>query len=761
MKVALSWLKDHADFPWNAEELASRLTMSGTEVEAIHRTGFDRDLIVTARILSFTKHPNADRLSVCQVDDGSGQPRQIVCGAKNFKEGDVVPLALPGAVMPGGFTIKDSKLRGERSSGMMCSAQELELPGNDEGLMILDPTTAPGLPLKSLIPGDTVLELEVTPNRADLLSIRGLARELTALGATHRPAPTPPALPTTPGSWQIAIDDPSGCPRYTCLLLENVHVGPSPQWLRARLESIGLRPVNNIVDITNYVLFETGQPLHAFDADRLTGPAIRVRRAAPDESFLALNGKTYALTPDDLVIADDSGPVALAGVMGGETTGVTATTTRVLLESARFHPARIRRTSRRLQLLSDSSHRFERGIDPAAVDLALARAAGLITELCRATIPAGPSQNAPAAIPARTLTLRPGAVARVLGFDVPAPRTLHILTSLGLTTSDDGTTWHIPSHRPDLEREIDLIEEIARIEGIDRAPARIPRGVAPRTSADRSHDLERALKNHLTALGFHEMSSTSLLPADPVPAADAVRILNPLNADNAWIRPSLLASLLPAVRLNTGHGVADIRGFEIGAVSLRHNGQPREERRLALLWSGHERPAHWTEPGRPADAFSLRGLVQQLRTRFPALPEPVFLGPVPHTLRQPLAIKVPVFAAEFILPSDWTPSPATFRPLPAFPAVKRDLSFVVPATVPQDRLHRAIFSAGIRELESAECFDLFQDPSGLKLPSGHKALAYALTYRSPERTLTENDVAAWEQTIVAAVERETGGRLRQ
>lgn len=763
MKLALNWLKEHVAHSWSVEELAEKLTMSGTEVEAIHRTGFDRENFVTARILSAEKHPNADRLSVCQVDDGSGQPRQIVCGAKNFKPGDVVPLALPGAVMPGGFTIKDSKLRGERSSGMLCSAKELELPGDAEGLMILDPNLSPGLPLKSLFSGDTVLELEVTPNRADLLSVRGLAREVAALGGTLLPPPPVAQLPDGPGAWQVEVQDHTACPRYTCLLLEDVRVGPSPDWLRARLESIGLRSVNNVVDITNYVLFETGQPLHAFDADRLSGNTILVRMAQAGESFQALNGKTYALTPEDLVIADARGPVALAGVMGGETSGVTSATTRVLLESARFHPGRIRRTSRRLQLLSDSSHRFERGIDPAQVDVALARAAHLIIELCGARLSSGPGASAPADLPRRRVTLSAARVRQVLGFDVAPERIGAILTALGLTPVEPAGTWGIPTHRPDLEREIDLIEEIARIEGLDRAPSTLPLGVAPRSAADRAYDLRRAIKDHLAALGFQEMASSSFLPAEPLPAPDAVRILNPLNADNAWVRPTLLSSLLPAIRHNLNHQVEDVRGFEIGAVSCQKDGQSGEQDRLLIIWTGHERPAHWSESARMADVFSLHGLVEQLRRRFPALPEPEILGPVPAAALKAHGIKTqaPVLAAEFTLPEDWQPTPGTYQALPAHPAVKRDLSFVVSQSVTQQQVHRAILNAGIRELESAYCFDLFEDPSGSKIPSGHKALAYALTYRSPERTLTENDVAAWEKAIIATVERETGGRLRQ
>jgi phenylalanyl-tRNA synthetase beta chain len=761
MKVALSWLKEHVDWDWTTEVLVDRLTLSGTEVEAVHRTGFDRDGIVTARILSFTKHPNADRLSVCQVDDGSGQPRQIVCGAKNFKEGDVVPLALPGAVMPGGFEIKDSKLRGERSSGMMCSAKELGLAEDAEGLLILDPAQAPGVPVKELFRGETVLELEVTPNRADLLSHRGLARELVALGAIAKPAAAIPALPpaTQTGAWKVAVADASVSPRYTCLLLEGVKVGPSPEWLRRRLESIGLRPVNNVVDVTNFVLFDLGQPLHAFDADKLSGDTLQVRRAGEAEPFHALNGKTYALQSEDLVIADANGPVALAGVMGGEATGVTAATTRVLLESARFRAADVRRTSRRLQLLSDSSHRFERGIDPALVDVALARAAQLLVELAEARWVGGPVESAPVATASRTVPLSGSSVRRVLGFELSAERTAAILGGLGLEAEGDG--WRVPSYRPDLEREIDLIEEIARIEGMDKAPSRIPGGVAVQTAADRRYHLERVLKDHLSALGFHEMSSNSLLPAEPVPAADAVRILNPLNADNVWVRPTLLASLLPAVRHNLGRGVEHIRGFEIGAVSRIKDGHPLEERRLLVVWVGDERSAHWAEPARAVDYFSLSGLIGALRRKFPALSQPVFSGPVPAATARAQGIKVPVYAAEFVLPEDWTGKEITYQALPAFPGVKRDLSFVVDRGVTQEQVSGAIRRAGVKELESVECFDLFEDSTGVKLPAEKKALAYALTYRSAERTLTEKDVVAWEQAILTSVAEAAGGRLRQ
>ena len=329
MKIVLSWLRQHCDWSWSEEELIEKLTMSGTEVEAVHHTGFNGDgkTFIAARIDHFSQHPNADRLSVCQVDDGSGTLRQIVCGAKNFQAGDIVPCALPGALMPAGFEIKDSKLRGERSSGMLCSGTELGLPQDGDGLLILPSDIQPGTPLNTLFKGETVLEVEVTPNRSDLLSYRGLARELIALGARKSASDSLSRsradLGTRVSSWKIEVQNPELCPRYTARVLDQVRVGDSPAWLREKLQSMGLRPINNVVDITNYVLFETGQPLHAFDADTLNGSTLQIRQAQEGESIQTLDDKTCSLTTSDLLIADASGPIALAGVMGGKKTSVT------------------------------------------------------------------------------------------------------------------------------------------------------------------------------------------------------------------------------------------------------------------------------------------------------------------------------------------------------------------------------------------------------------------------------------------------------
>jgi phenylalanyl-tRNA synthetase beta chain len=763
MKVALSWLRDHVAWNWSTPELVEKLTMSGTEVEAVHSTGFDRDGFVAAKVLSSVQHPNADRLSVCQVDDGSGQPRQIVCGAKNYQVGDLVPLALPGTVMPGGFEIKDSKLRGERSSGMLCSAKELGLAEDAEGLLILDSSVAPGSPIKSLFRGDTVLELEVTPNRADLLSYRGIARELVALGAeraSDRPSRKKTTLASGFPEWSLAVENPQACPHYTFRIFQNVQVGPSPGWLIRRLESIGLRPVNNVVDITNYVLFELGQPMHAFDAGKIQGKTVQVRQARDGEKLLAINGREYALSTDDLVIADSSGPVAIAGVMGGQPTEVGPATQTLLLECARFQPATVRRTSRRLQLLSDSSYRFERGLDPVLVDEAMELATALLVEWAGATCEASPAASQPTPdVPEVVLPLSMNRLERVLGFPVETAQVDRILGGLGLVSKNGD--WSVPSYRPDLSREIDLIEEIARIVGLDKAPSCIPAGVATQGAADRRYDFERTLKNRLVAMGLHEMSTPTFTPASLPVGDEVVPILNPLNEDNTRIRSNLLDTLLPCVRHNLSHGNTTFRGFEVGVVSRKSGKASEEERRLAVVLVGDERGSHWTEPARAADFFTLKGLVDSLQTAFPSLGVPQFMGDIPAERRKAHGLKTTVFAAEWILPAETESAAAKYAVLPQFPAVKRDLSFVVDRAVSQERIALALREAGVAELESVECFDLFQDETGNKLPAGKKALAYALTYRSAERTLGEKDVNGWEATLIQTVARKTGGELRK
>ncbi|MDD5261907.1 MAG: phenylalanine--tRNA ligase subunit beta [Methylacidiphilales bacterium] len=757
MKIVLSWLREYCSWNWSEDELVEKLTLSGTEVESVSRTGFSRENFVAAKVLVRDKHPNADRLSVCQVDDGSGS-RQIVCGAQNFKAGDIVPLALPGAKVPAGFEIKESKLRGEKSSGMLCSSKELELPGDEDGLMILSPDTKPGTPLSELFKGETVFEVEVTPNRPDLLSYTGLARELVALGA--KPMERKPVRPegfAASGGFTVESRDAEACPRYTARLLEHVKVGASPAWLKARLEAQGLRPVNNVVDITNYVLFELGQPLHAFDADLLQGKTVYARRAATGEKIKALNDKEYELQAGDLVIADAGGPVAIAGVMGGERSGVTEKTSRVLLESARFKPGDVRRTSRRLALISDSSYRFERGIDPVAVDLAMQRAVELLVELAGAKPAELAVQTSADVEKQNVVPLRATAIPRLLGYDVAESRVAEILQALGCRKTQQG--WEVPSYRPDLTREVDLIEEIARIEGMEKVRGRLPGGVAPASPADERHDRERKIASALAQWGYYEMSTNSLL-AKQEDIETGVNLLNPLTADHAALRADLLATVLPCVRHNLAYGVESVKGFEIGTVYHREKGRLAEERHLLIVGAGADRQAHWSQAGQEYDYFSLKGVLESLASHFPEIKVPEKFGAVDPTLARNHGIKVPIYAAELALSALKRGEDRPFSGLPAYPSVKRDLAFVVDRKVAHAELLQAIRSAGVAELEAVECFDVFSDAKDEKLGTTRKSLAYALTYRSRERTLTEKDVSGWERQIVETVRKQVGAELR-
>ena len=469
MKISLEWLKDYVALPDSADALAEALTNSGTEVIGREGRGYVPDKIVVAQILSSEQHPNADRLSVCQVDDGSGQPRQIVCGAKNYKVGDKVPLALPGAVLGPDFKIKAGKLRGVASDGMMCSAKELALAEDAEGLLILPADTPVGKPAKELFPPDTVLELEVTPNRPDMLGYHGVAREVAALTRIQaKVADVAAVAPKAAGDF-VRLED-AACPFYTARIIRGVKVGPSPQWLADRLTAVGLRPINNVVDVTNFVLLETGQPLHAFDLARLDGGII-VRRAKDGELLKALDGSDLKLRAHDLVIADAKKSVALAGVMGGAETGVTDSTTDILLESAWFEPTRVRKTSRELGISTDSSYRFERRVDPSGVPAASVRAAELILQTAGGTaepelLVAGAMPSAETEVPMDNNRCR-----ALLGLDIPDGEIEGILQRLGLVKSGNG--WKVPSYRPDLTREVDLIEEVIRVAGIERVPSRL------------------------------------------------------------------------------------------------------------------------------------------------------------------------------------------------------------------------------------------------------------------------------------------------
>ena len=636
MKVSLNWLREYVDYDGTPDALAELLTMAGVEVEGVETRGLNLDKVVVAQILSREQHPNADRLGVCRVDDGSGQPpRQIVCGATNYKVGDKVPLALPGSVLPGDVTIKVGKLRGVESEGMLCSAKELRLADDAEGLLILSPDAPVGAPIGSLYPSDTVFDLEITPNRADLLSHVGLAREVAALSGKTLKDPVE-LIETPPGgephahlNLMIAANARAACPIYTARLIDGVKVGPSPDWLRSRLESVGVRAINNVVDITNFVMLELGQPLHAFDASHVGPGGLGVRLASAGELLLALDGRTYKLRPHDLVIARGDGNVAegLAGVMGGEESGVTAKTTRIILESAYFTPAGVRRTSRELGLSSDASYRFERGVDPAGVVAASRRAEDLLLEICGGK-PLGLSErHALDSAPEDdyVVPLRLERVRQVLGTDISAERVEKILTSLGLKKESDmvmdfakgddwtSASWGIPSYRADLRREIDLIEEVSRVYGLDQVTGRAQANFAPASAVDGDYDFMLALRRKLVGLGFTEARNVSLVRQDA--RNGGVPLKNPLTEDGAVLRGTLLPGLLATAGRNVRLGSADLRLFEVGRVFSTDLplGQP-EPFMLGLVLTGNVQPGSWRHGAgaRGTDFHDLRGVVERL-----------------------------------------------------------------------------------------------------------------------------------------------------
>ena len=783
MKISLSWLKEHLRTDKPASEIARILTDAGLEVGAVESNGVTTAKVVAARILESVQHPNADRLSVCKVDDGSGAPRQIVCGAKNYKVGDKVPLAQPGAVMPGDFKIKVGKLRGVESEGMMCSSKELGLGEGADGLLILDPATTIGTPLTELFPAEEVFEIEITPNRPDWLGHLGVAREAAAFGCGELISPTPALPPTKEDASVAAIAAPDASSFYSIRRIDGVKVAPSPEWLRKRLESVGLRPINNIVDITNFVMFETGQPLHAFDAGTVAG-ALGVRMAAEGEKFTALDGSEHQLTPCDPVIADSKGAQALAGITGGKASGVSDGTTSILLESAVFTPGIIRRAARAHGLSTDSSYRFERGVDAAGALAASARATALILEIAGGT--AASELAIAGSIPApRVVALRGDRVRSLLGIDLDDDGIAALLAKLGLRQLPDG--FEIPAWRNDLTREVDLIEEVARLHGIGNITSRLHAGAALSSDADRSYDFALGLRRRLAGAGFHEARSGTLTGSrdqEAFSTGGVIAVRNPMGEEHSTLRASLIPGLLDAVSRNLRHGAESVRLFEIGRVyQTPEKNKPEERLRLGLVMTGRDHAENWRgEPARPLDLFDLKGVLSRFgavtfraasHARLPLALEIVISGK-PAGL---LGILSPADAREVMVGGhqgqilvaelDLAPlekSSAAISKgsaaLPKFPSVRRDLALLLDASLPYAVLEESALAAKEELLTGITPFDIFSDPKGEKVPLGKKSLAVALTFQHAERTLTTEEVNDALARIVTRLRESAGAEIR-
>ena len=735
MNVSLSWLNDHLDLSGKSiEDLDDLLTFSGIEVEGLQS---QPDNLVVGQISSSDPHPDADKLSVCMVDDGSGEPRQIVCGAKNYKVGDKVPVALPGCQLAPDFKIKAGKLRGVESHGMLCSASELGMPDEVDGLLILPEDLAPGTPIGEVFP--PVFELEITPNRPDCLSHLGVARELAVLtkqslkgASAHHDAGV---ASRAAEAAEVAINDLEACPMYTARKITGVKVGESPAWLKQKLTSVGLRPINNIVDITNFVLLEMGQPLHAFDAAKLDG-GITVRKAAEGEEFLALDGESYSLLPDDLVIADQKQAVAIAGVMGGELSGVTETTTDVLLEAAYFEPKGVRRTSRRLDLSSDSSYRFERGVDPLQVAGASALATKLILELAGGTAADELVICGKAPELAGVVAFDLDRCRRLLGAEIEEGEVDEILTGLGLEKVD-GAGWKIPSYRLDLQRHIDLVEEVARVYNIDNIPATYNAQFAEMSKADLEYDYNIGLSRQLAANGFYEARTLKFVSEKQLGDAlcggfendKLARVRNPMGEDFAVMRPSLVSGLLAVAKRNVAMGSSSLRFFETGTVFLN---EEDEAERVAFLLAGPDDSASWHD-AKPADAdlFALRGVLEMISPKLGLLPAEADdqlvvaadivvgkrkigrAGQAWPAVSRDMDLRAPIFVAELDLAALRQMTGGGLKevePLTKFPAMTRDIAMELPRDIPNIDLEKFFKKSQRNEklLVDFSLFDVFR-----------------------------------------------------
>jgi phenylalanyl-tRNA synthetase beta chain len=797
MRLPLLWLHDYCDPGLPADELAYRLAMTGTEVDRVLTHGVTAlEHFVVGRVLSAERHPDADRLSVCVVETGDGEPSQIVCGAPNVAAGQIVAVARPGAVMPDGTKLKKAKLRGQESNGMILAEDEVAIGTEHDGIMVLDEALQPGTPLADVLPIATdVLELEITPNRPDCLAVYGVAREVhAATGAPLQPAPwsEDPGTTGAVAGAEVVVEDPDLCPRFTARLFEDVRLGPSPAWLKARLMAAGQRPINNVVDITNYAMLLSGQPLHAFDFDLVAGGRLVVRRAAMGEVITTLDDVDRNLDPDVLIICDDKGPTSIAGLMGGERSEVRGSTTRVLMEAANWDGPNLQRTSAKLQLRTEASSRFEKGLAPEQAMDGQILATKLMLELTGARLVEGTIDVGGAPPPPPSIRLREEKVERLLGTPVPLADSRRILEALefGVRDAEGGLDVAVPGfRRNDVTREADLIEEVARLWGLEKLPATLPsrRGASGRLEPEQR--MRRRIEDLLTGHGVFEAVGYSFAPPDltarlRLPAERIVRVRNPMSEEQATLRTTLLGSLLDALRRNQSRGRPDVRLFEIGAVYFdRPRDEPRgwvpsEETHLGVLLAGAARPASWRESQPPqADFFAAKAVlaavldgiradwsVEQGGEPFlhPGRAARVLVGgqavgwlgelhpgvaagwDVERAAGFELNL-APVLAAG-------VPDPR-YADVTSFPSVHQDRAWWFPAGVAAGEVLTVVREAGGALLHRAEVFDVY--PS-----EGRVSLALRLEFRAPDRTLTDEEVAQRRVKIDKAVAERLQGEPR-
>lgn len=805
MRVSYKWLQEFVDIDITPQELADRLTLAGVTVEGVTELGVGITNVVTGRIETISPHPNADKLVVTSVNIG-GDKRQIITAATNIHEGDVIPVALEGARLASGLVIKKAKLRGVESRGMMCSGQELGidpktmLPEQANGIMILPPGTPLGKDAKEILGlDDHILELDLTPNRGDCLSMIGVARETAAiLGRPLRvPQPAFAELPESiEGQARVDIEDADLCRRFCARLIKNVRVGPSPLWMQQRLRNAGIRPISNIVDVTNYVMLELGQPMHAFDYNLLKDGHIIVRRGRAGEKMVSLDGNERVLTPDMLAITDPSGPVGIAGVMGGLATEVTAKTVSVLLESAFFNPISIRKTSKALGLRSEASQRFEKGIDIGGSARAANRAAQLISEMEAGDVVSGIIDVLPEPLQDKTITFRPARATYLLGVEVPKEEAVNILNSLQFKVRESGDELlvTVPTHRVDVTLEVDLIEEIARMHGYDRAPDTLPYGQSTQGSKTREQFLNAGIRNSLAGYGLYEVMTYSFthprvsdqmnLPEDST-LRNMVKLQNPLSEEHSVMRTMMLPGLLEALARNYSRRVQNGAIFEIGRVFYpREEGFLPEERQVLAAAAMGGTLAGWNAPAREFDFYHLKGVLENLfdylRTgpvNFqPEQENPSFhpgrsawletggirLGVIgelhPDVIEQfGLPDRVVAFELDLDQLLKVSGRPFEYTSLPRFPAVDRDIAILIKQGTPAAQVMDTIRNAGGELLRSVSLFDVYR---GGQVAEGYQSMAFSLKFYAGDRTLTDTEVTERTTAIAESLAQEFGAELR-
>ncbi len=803
MRISQNWLHDYINFSFTPEELSDRLSMLGVEIEGTENLGAKYENIVVGKVLDRQRHPHADRLSVCSVSVGTST-LQIVCGAPNVAAGQKVAVGLSGASIPKNqhdpegkpFVLSNVKIRGVDSFGMICSAYELDLGDDSDGILVLDPKAKAGMPLAAFLGlDDVVLDIEITANRPDLLSHFGVAREIGALTGKL------PKLPVVKlkesrelaGNFiRVVIHDRENCKRFAVRAIRNVKIGPSPKWMQDRLVAIGLRPRNNVVDVTNYVMYECGQPLHAFDYNLIEGGVLHIRQAKHSVSMKTLDGKERTAPAGAVMVCDARKEISIAGIMGGANTEINDSTTDIILESAYWNPSSIRRTRKALMLTTDASQRFERGADPNATDFALHRAAQLIAELSGGTVLRGTVDDYKVKAHPKNVTLRSERVNAILGTDLTKSQVSKLLRSLGLVEKpgkgSGKPVFSVPTFRVDLEREIDLIEEVARVHGYNNIEISQRSKVDLKQSFPVTNPVDR-IRRTLIGFGYKEALSLSLTSAErsfagPVEPAS---VLNAQNREMSVLRTSLVPGLLTAVAYNQDFGSTDVRLFEIGNVfavdrtSKHLVGDFLEEERICLISTGASQPPHWKSASRSLDFFDMKGDVKSLldgivldKSRFisysttetlcdDALAIEIngsyagYLGKIKSGVLRSFGLEQDVFVAELSSRLLKEARPGRYSPLPRFPRVQRDLAVVVQASIEAARVQEVIDKSSSSLVASAQLFDLYE---GEKLGPGLKSLAFRIEFVSPERTLKDEEVDLDVKKIVGALERELQATLR-